>query len=312
MTYRVILVSALFVLGPLVQADAARAPRPAPTAPQGKAVAFTLKYRISAPGQTQSASLVVALPPTLALRQQIDRIDYSISPARVWQSGPNQYAEFRIDRPTGQTDLTIHVRARLFEYDLATASHRAQAPAPAAAPTATPDPWLVPEPYLESDSPAIRTLAARIHAPNPLQRVRQALTIVLNTMRYSGYNPEDIGALEALHRRKGDCTDFSDLLVAICRCESVPARVIDGYVAARTSTVSSHNWVEFYHAPLGWVPLDPLWCKLRQASFDRMPNVYIYISQLRNDPALDNHHFWNCRYQGDPIQVEHTFSFVAD
>jgi hypothetical protein len=56
------------------------------------------------------------------------------------------------------------------------------------------------------------------------------------------------------------------------------------------------------------VPFDPLLGSLGQASFDRMPPHYIYLSGTRNDTVLGNYHFFACTYTGAPVAITDTYS----
>lgn len=69
----------------------------------------------------------------------------------------------------------------------------------------------------------------------------------------------DVGfapALEILHDRKGDCTEHSVLMVALCRAVGIPARAavgimyVDGFFAY-------HMWPEVYVGQ--WIGLDAIW-----------------------------------------------------
>ena len=48
-------------------------------------------------------------------------------------------------------------------------------------------------------------------------------------MRYV-YIPKDMGALATLKNMKGDCKDYSDLMVALDRAAGIPAKTVDGLI----------------------------------------------------------------------------------
>jgi transglutaminase-like putative cysteine protease len=65
---------------------------------------------------------------------------------------------------------------------------------------------------------------------------------------------------EALSLGRGVCQDFAHLLIAACRCQSVPARYVSGYLydpAAAGGNAASHAWVDIWDDARGWCSLDP-------------------------------------------------------
>jgi len=76
---------------------------------------------------------------------------------------------------------------------------------------------------------------------------------------YVANTAEDKGALWALQNGKGDCTEFSCLLVALCRAAGVPARWVLGITYADNPEDLIHSWAEVYLQGIGWVSVDPTW-----------------------------------------------------
>ena len=63
----------------------------------------------------------------------------------------------------------------------------------------------------------------------------------------AGYAPEDFGALYALRQRRGDCSEYACLVVALCRAAGIPARMVEGYVSDRSfapKPMDFHDWAE--------------------------------------------------------------------
>ncbi len=56
-------------------------------------------------------------------------------------------------------------------------------------------------------------------------------------IQYAGYTKDDRGALYALKKRKGDCTEYMYLLTALARANGVPTRGIGGYVYAKDAVL---------------------------------------------------------------------------
>lgn len=114
---------------------------------------------------------------------------------------------------------------------------------------AAPGEWLRPERFIESDAPAIRALAATLERPDAVDGARAIYDWVKDNLAYAGYLAQDFGALHALQARRGDCTEYADLVVALARANGIPARMVGGYVTDRDSTPRPqdyHNWAELY------------------------------------------------------------------
>jgi transglutaminase-like putative cysteine protease len=109
--------------------------------------------------------------------------------------------------------------------------------------------FLEPEPYIESDDKKIQQQAAELKARTPLLTAEKINDWVAGNIDYSGYVSRNLGAAYALKHRKGDCTEYSFLFVALCRANGIPARPMAGFVCPQSMVVDFgdyHNWAEFY------------------------------------------------------------------
>jgi hypothetical protein len=87
---------------------------------------------------------------------------------------------------------------------------------------------------------------------------RQAAQLVLDWMKRNmtyELTPRDISDETILERRRGDCSEYSKLAVALLRARGIPARTRSGFLA-ETSTLVAHAWVEFFDGT-GWREIDP-------------------------------------------------------
>jgi len=64
-------------------------------------------------------------------------------------------------------------------------------------------------------------------------------------------------AEKALALGRGVCQDFSHIMLAACRIQSIPARYVSGYLHNNGHTAASHAWVDVLVPERGWVSLDP-------------------------------------------------------
>ena len=278
---------------------------------QKNIVEFDLSYNFSVPGNTRRISLLVVLPETLPDRQKIHQIKCSQKPIRIFETNGNRYAEFVFINPERRIDIEISVTAELFRYDFITAS-RNNAKNPVK--EADLEEFLKEETYVEKNNEKIKETAESIEGKNDLEIVQNIYRYVLDNMEYVLHGKKAFGAVKALRLKKGDCSEYADLFVALCRARNIPARVVSGYTVNPDTKTSKHNWVEVYLQKYGWVPFDPSSGDrakgiFRDMSFSRMEPVYIYFSYTRNDAVLRNFSFCSYSYWGDRVRLSDSIEF---
>ncbi len=286
---------------------------------QSRTVEFELSYDFSVLGQTHKIDFVVLIPQTIPGRQNILSVDYSPRPSRIFDENGNGYAAFTFNKPGRQEKIKITVKAELFRYDLFTArKSRGQArltsggQVPAEADE--PGEYLKHEKYIEKDHREIRRAADGIEGETESDIVKGIYDYVLDNMEYSVLGRKDWGAVKALELGKGDCTEYSDLFVALCRAKNIPARVVSGYTVGFGLSSTGHNWAEVYLNDYGWVPFDPSAgdvknVMIRGTAFSNLRPVYIYLSCVRNDPVLRNYNFGAYTYWGDRVKLTDSIEF---
>ncbi|MHC4532447.1 MAG: transglutaminase-like domain-containing protein, partial [Planctomycetota bacterium] len=279
--------------------------------PQSNKVELDLSYDFSVPGETFRISLVVILPETIPGRQNILGIKYSPKPKRIFNNNGNRYAEFVFTRPDRQEKVEINIRAELLRYDLLTA--REQAEKKRYGDSGLKD-FLKHEKYIEKDRSEIQQIAESIDGHTQIDIVKKIYNYVIDNMEYTTHNDQDWGAVKALQRKKGDCTEYSDLFVALCRAKNIPAMFVAGYTVRFGDISPKHNWVEVFLQDYGWIPFDPSWGDienfiLRDRAFSRMRPVYMYLNHIRNDEVINNYHFAGYRYWGDRARVTDSIEF---
>lgn len=103
------------------------------------------------------------------------------------------------------------------------------------------------EPFVEVDDPAVMALARALRQETDMATVQAVYDWVKGNLRYAGFVAEDQGALQALQKRGGDCTEYAYLVCALARANRIPARVMGGYVTEHDAVLqaeSYHNWAE--------------------------------------------------------------------
>jgi transglutaminase-like putative cysteine protease len=96
----------------------------------------------------------------------------------------------------------------------------------------------------------------------PLDKARAIYDYVFTTMRYdktgTGWGHGDV--LYACDAKKGNCTDFHSLFIAMARSQSIPARFEIGFPLPpdkpSAEIAGYHCWSDFYIDGKGWIPVD--------------------------------------------------------
>ncbi len=278
-----------------------------PTAtPAGTRVSFTQTYTIVPKGRTEKAILTVVVPRTIEGKQKLHSLKYSFKPERVFEEKGVHYARFVAVQPRNPVTIRIDADVELFRHDLGVAQRRGKR----VEDKNDLKQWLVQEKFIEKDAPEIQEIARKLPGKSDLATLQAIMAFVHQTVKYSGFDATDRGALWALTKGKGDCTEFCDLFVALCRAKNIPARIWEGYLTTeiKPGDTHKHSRVEVYTREFGWVIFDPLHAVRGGAKFESTPANLIYLSCRRNDPVLNNFHEFSYRYFGDKIEVKEEFT----
>ncbi len=278
---------------------------------QNNTVECDLSYDFFVPGETFRISFIVILPQTIPGKQKILSIKYSPKPSRFFHENGNRYAEFIFVKLERRMKVEISIRAELLRYDLLTAREKREQDlfeGPGF------EDFLKQEKHIEKDDPQIQEIAESIEGQTEIAIVKNIYNYAIDNLEYTLHGKKDWGAVKALQQKKGDCTEYSDLFVAICRAKNIPARVVTGYTMRFDTDSSKHNWAEVYLQKYGWVPFDPSGGDVenfifRNRAFDRMRPVYLYLTNIRNDEVLDNYHFARYTYWGDRARLTDSIKF---
>ncbi|HKC11960.1 MAG TPA: transglutaminase-like domain-containing protein, partial [Vicinamibacteria bacterium] len=203
---------------------------------------------LAVPGQIQTDMLEAAAVPVVASASR--RIDdpTAVERLRVRLQGAEGFADSEL-QGAGQS-----VSGDVFE----TVDARTLLPGPADPETGR---FLAPEPFLESDAPAIVSEAkgATSEARGPREKAEKLVRYVhaILEKKPTVSLPD---ALEVLRTRVGDCNEHTALYVAMARSLGIPSRIAVGLVYMR-GAFYYHAWPEVYvEGPPGrglWLPVDP-------------------------------------------------------
>jgi hypothetical protein len=116
---------------------------------------------------------------------------------------------------------------------------------------------------------------------------------VANNITYTGYLKHAKGARQTLVSKKGDCTEFADLFVALAQAVNIPTRRVSGYLTHENGVLKPsdfHDWAEFYANGV-WRIADP-----QQKNFDANYSSYIAVKILdrssKNSPMFGFYRFY--------------------
>lgn len=154
------------------------------------------------------------------------------------------------------------------------------------------------ETKIETEAHLVRQAAEEVsEGVDELETARNIMNYVSTRISYGGFSAKDGGALAALRSGTGDCTDYVDLFVALCRVKGIPARHVSG-VLTRWINVPGHSWAEFHVPGRGWLALDPLHIEQGSAAFGEMDAKYLRLSVIRNDSRLGGGMLYRWRTEG--------------
>ena len=160
---------------------------------------------------------------------------------------------------------------------------------------------LNPQKYIESDHLRINRVAHKLKTADASKTIEEVFRWVAGNVRYSGYAGRDRGALYALEHKKGDCTEYANLFVALCRANGIAARPIGGYVCPQSGVLKArdyHNWGEFYKNGT-WQLADPQNRVLMRNAADYIAMRIIHGSE--DGPMGPYNRF---RFKGEGLEVK--------
>jgi transglutaminase-like putative cysteine protease len=118
--------------------------------------------------------------------------------------------------------------------------------------------------YLWENHPSLVSKASELceNAATPREKLQRIFEFVKGYLFYREQT-EEHGALWAYQNRVGDCTEFTNLLIALCRLSGIPAEFVSaiGYSEEKGGDfyTMGHAFALVYLPDLEWVPVDATW-----------------------------------------------------
>ena len=233
----------------------------------------------------EGLELRVALPLDIPGRQRVldVRASHPVAETSRWMG--HRVATFRW--PTFEEATTLEVVV-----DLTVAGYSLDAPPPRRPPSDDERRrYLAPAEGIESDDPTIVDAAAAIPGATDLAFTQAAFDWLVENIAYDGFVSDRPGARKVLETRSGDCSDSTDLMVALCRARGIPARHAYGFALERGASVK-HSWAEVWCEAAGWIPLDVLYTKLGDARFGALGRDHVQVMNTPEDERIAPYWFY--------------------
>jgi len=230
--------------------------------PKREKTVFEERWRNFGPGIVKTLDVYLAVPQDLPTQTLAAPPTYDPAPAEfVSDQWGQKFAHFRFtDIPSGKevaarmtTEVTLK-RVRWF-VDPALVGSLSEIPAEVR------DKYLVDGPKLGLSDPYIQRASKEALGgeTNPYWMAQKINKYIQDRMHYEmvgGWNTAPV----VLARGSGSCSEYTFVMVAMCRAAGLPARyagsfVVRGDDASRDDVF--HRWVEVYLPGYGWVPVDP-------------------------------------------------------
>jgi transglutaminase-like putative cysteine protease len=219
----------------------------------------------------------------------------------------NHYAEFDFSGQPAGTTQTVKIDYRVavneLAYDLSACQGK------------LPDEFIQPELHIESANPQIVALAHGLSQGKSTvcQQVWAFYEYIGSTLVYT-YNGANWGAQAALGPMGADCTEYTDLLIALSRAQGIPARYFEGLLVLDKGTdalaKTEHAWPDVYMPAVGWVALDPTLGRPqvnRDTYFAHYTPDHIIVTMGANPSVLRGGDYWTHLYwPGNTTKIQVT------
>jgi len=229
--------------------------------PQFEKYNYKFVNNVTVTGEIKNFDLDMLVPVDENEKQILSNTKIEIKPTKFHNDGTNTYAKFYAN-DLGNTTFSIiqEGTADVRTYTLETAKKLNKN----ISPEKDLSRYLKPEPLIESDDPFIKDIANQIKGSSQEEIIQNIYEYTQKSLTYRIIN-QDLGAKKALQVKYGKCSEFTSVMVALCRAKKIPARIALGYLIK--DGAQPHSWAEVYFDKYGWVAFDPT----RQAT---VVNIY--------------------------------------
>lgn len=249
---------------------------------------FKYTYTLNIPNKMDNVTFQLQIPSDENEVQYISNLKITPTPSKTFHDGVNNIAEFSFDNIKPQNlNISIEGIANVRTYDLKTAKVLNKN----ISKEKDLSRYLKEEPLIESNDNYIKKIAAGIKGETIEEIVQNTYVYTQNALTYT-IIPRNIGAKEALKIKKGKCSEYAAVMVALLRAKNIPARIVCGNIAR--DKYQKHSWVEVYFDKYGWVNFDPTTegtvvnvykngkLQKQEVKYNTEKNLLRYIASSRN------------------------------
>ncbi len=256
-------------------------------------------------GQPEKQNIWIALIRSISPYQSVSSMQVSPNDYElVVDEYGNHYAEFDFSGQPAGTTRTVKIDYRVavneLAYDLSTCQGELV------------NEFIQPELHIEADNPQIVALAGKLlqGKSTVCQQVRSFYDYIDDTLVYTS-NRQNWGAQAAMGPMGADCTEYTDLLVALSRANGIPARYYEGLLYLDQGTDSSakieHAWPDVYLPSVGWTAIDPTLGRKpvnRETYFAHYTPDHIIVTLGVSPSVLRGSSYWTHLYwPGDSTSI---------
>jgi len=228
--------------------------------------------------QVTNMDYYAPIPQNIVGRQEVLSIDYKFrKPQKVSAKKKDSHAYFALNTPKFKEVIKIEVVLLLKNNDLINARKNKKEPE-----EIKPKKYLKQQMNFQVKNKKIKEIAKNIGGDTDEEIARNIYQYVMDELEYKSFSQHNRGAKKAIITGKGDCTEYSELMVTLCRAKGIPARIVTGVVISQSKN-PQHNWVEIYLREYGWISVDPTHGDHKDAitTFENLQNKYIYFNYSR-------------------------------
>lgn len=212
---------------------------------------YKIAYEIDIQGTITDLIFKIPVPMSESEKQYILNNKINIKPTKTYFDGATMFAEFNFPELSTQKLTIAHEgTTNVRTYDLKTAkliNKNLNS-------NENLNKYLIEEENIEINDPIVKSYASKITGETREEIVQNIYEFAQKHMTYKHIQGVS-GAKRALRERVGECSEYSAIMIALCRAKGIPARLVIGHIAREQNT--KHNWVEVYFDEYGWVTFDP-------------------------------------------------------
>lgn len=205
------------------------------------------------------------------LKAQIKPLIYEISAGNIDLKAADTYPQ-KVLKVLEHNDTLVRIELSAFPPVTDSAQYALTKTAPYLPGYAWPDSvarYLEPTALIQSGDPRIKAIADTLFTGDEtlaIDVIRKALEFSKNHLTFDQSLAMELGAGRCttlpvdsiLDRRKGTCSEYTNLFIALMRHKGIPTRMAVGYIYMPQHNIEgSHAWAECYLKNYGWFTVDP-------------------------------------------------------